>query len=185
MSYDLNIQSKHIKDYKTSKYKYKKIKDAIDSLLLDFEFFKDVNIRLKVSAINKNNIIVLINFKEYNINKKIIILKEDFKLKHTDNTDIDKLDFFNSLTKGEFLVFINSLPESGVNYDSFKENKNYYKQIYDMSVYWFDIFIFPFNINTTSSSGFIITIFDNFKSSYFETSTDFPVCINSPLTLSL
>lgn len=135
MSYILNIESQLIKDYKTSKYKYKKIKKAIDELFLEHDFFENNKINLKISVINKDQIIILISFSLYSINKKIIINKEKFKLKNIDNKEENIEEFLEELNRKEFERFNLLLPESNVNFDIFFKNKSHYKSILAMSLY--------------------------------------------------
>lgn len=135
MSYILNIESQFIKDYKTSKYKYKKIKNAIDELLLGHDFFENHKINLKISVITKDQIIILISFPLYNINKKIIVNKEKFKLKNIDNKEVNIKEFLEEINKKEFERFNLLVPESNVDFDIFFKNKSHYKNILAMSIY--------------------------------------------------
>lgn len=135
MTHIINIKSNLIKEYKTSKYRYKKIKQAIEELFIEYEFFEDINILLKVRVINKSRFIVLISINNYNINNKILINNDDYKLKTIKEDELNKNTFLKQLTKAEHLRFNNTLPEAAVAYPDFLKNKHYYKGIYNMSMY--------------------------------------------------
>lgn len=137
--FKIKLKIKDLPTYKTTKYKYKSVREIIEGIFLDFDFMINSNLNLKIKKISNSRFIIDSYLSEYFISFKIFINEKNEVIFKTTKLNIEqtinKSELHLLMYEEEFKRVSSIIKDPTLTIEQFINNKSFYASISDICQY--------------------------------------------------